>query len=78
MMSVMTDQPPLPMAPESPCVDIGPAAALVKDADGGRVFLHGQVCFAWDAGDVTLRRLAAVQLVRIQAARVMDVAAAFE
>ena len=77
MMSAMTDQPPLPMAPESPCVDIGPAAALVEDADGGRVFLHGQVCFAWDAGDVTLRRLAAVQLVRIRAARVMDVAAAF-
>src|ERR1035437_6977039 len=50
---------------------------LVEDADGGRVFLRGELVYAWSVGDVALRRLAAVQLVAIRAARVGDVAAAF-
>jgi transposase-like protein len=77
MMSVMTDQPPLPMAPVAGAVSIGPAVALVQDDDGGRVFLRGELIYAWAGGDAVLRRLAAVRLVRIKAARVADVAAAF-
>lgn len=77
MMAVMTAQPPLPMAPVADAVPIGAAAALVEGEEGGRVFLHGQLVYAWDAGQVALRRLAAVQLVRIRAAEVGQVAAAF-
>lgn len=70
----MTAQLPLPMAPGVP---IGSAVSLVEDVDGGRVFINGQLSFAWDAGDVGIRRLAAVQLARIKAARVFEVAAGF-
>jgi hypothetical protein len=58
-------------------VSIGEAVALVEDGDGGRVFLRGELIYAWSAEDVPLRRLAAVQLVTNKAARVGDVAAAF-
>ena len=51
---------------------------MVADADGGRVFVRGELTFVWDAGDEVGRRLAAVQLVRIQAATAVDVAAAFD
>jgi transposase len=78
MMNVMTAQPPLPMAPEAGAVCIGQAVTLVQDDDGGRVFLRGELVYAWADGDATLRRLAAVHLVTIKAARVADVAAAFE
>ena len=77
MMSVMNAQPPLPVAPVAGAVSIGEAAALVEDGDGGRVFLRGELVYAWSADDVPLRRLAAVQLVVNKAARVGDVAAAF-
>jgi hypothetical protein len=76
-MSVMNAQPPLPVAPAAGAVSIGEAVALVEDGDGGRVFLRGELLYAWSAGDVPLRRLAAVQLVANKAARVGDVAAAF-
>src|SRR5450631_2834647 len=76
MMGVMTTQPPLPMIPAG-AVPIGEAASLVEDADGGRVFLRGELIYAWAAGDTSLRRLAAVRLVTIKAARVADVAAGF-
>ncbi|HEX7538100.1 MAG TPA: helix-turn-helix domain-containing protein, partial [Dermatophilaceae bacterium] len=74
----MSAQPPLPAAPVAGAVSIGEAVALVEDADGGRVFLRGELVYAWAVGDVALRRLAAVRLVAIKAARVADVAAAFE
>jgi transposase len=77
MMSVMNAQPPLPVAPVAGAVSIGEAVALVEDGDGGRVFLRGELVYAWSAHDVPLRRLAAVQLVVNKAARVGDVAAAF-
>jgi transposase-like protein len=73
----MNAQPPLPVAPAAGAVSIGEAVALVEDSDGGRVFLRGELVYAWSAGDVPLRRLAAVQLVANRAARVGDVAAAF-
>ena len=77
MMTVMNAQPPLPVAPAAGAVSIGEAVALVEDSDGGRVFLRGELVYAWSADDVPLRRLAAVQLVANKAARVGDVAAAF-
>jgi transposase len=77
MMSVMNAQLPLPVAPVAGAVSVGEAVALVEDSDGGRVFLRGELVYAWSAEDVPLRRLAAVQLVANRAARVGDVAAAF-
>jgi hypothetical protein len=78
MMTVMTAQLPLPVALVAGAGSIGEAVALVEDGDGGRVFLRGELVYAWSVGDVALRRLAAVQVVAIKAARVADVAAAFE
>jgi hypothetical protein len=75
-MGVMTAQPPLPVTP-SGAVPFGAVAALVEDADGGRVFIRGELSFVWDDGDDAGRRLTAVQLVRIKAASGIDVAAAF-
>src|SRR5665811_348169 len=72
----LTTQQLLPLVPAG-AVLIGDAAALVTDGDGGRVFIRGELCNAWDAGDDLGRRLAAVQLVRIKAARAMAVATAF-
>lgn len=76
-MTVMTAQLPLPVAPEASATPVGGAAALVEDGDGGRVFLHGELVFAWDTDDLAGRRLAAVQLVRIKAATAVAVAAGF-
>jgi hypothetical protein len=77
MMGAMTTQQLPPLAPAG-AVLIGDAATLVADGDGGRVFIRGELCFVWDAGDDLGRRLAAVQLVRIKAATAMAVATAFE
>jgi hypothetical protein len=76
MMAVMTVQPPLPLVPEDARA-VGAAAAIVEDEDGGRVFVHGNLAYAWDAGDTAGRRLAAVSLVRIRAATQLEVAEAF-
>src|SRR5664280_304249 len=75
MMGAMTTQQILPLNPAG-AVLIGNATALVAD-DGGRVFIGGELCFVWDAGDDLGRRLAAVQLVGTKAARAMQVASAF-
>ncbi|HTX52460.1 MAG TPA: helix-turn-helix domain-containing protein [Candidatus Baltobacteraceae bacterium] len=72
----MTAQPPLALAPGSARL-IGEAAAIVEDDDGGRVFVHGNLAYAWDAGDAAGRRLAAVSLVRIKAVTQRQVAEAF-
>lgn len=76
MMTVMTAQPPLPLAPAE-AVPVGAAAGLVEDAEGGRVWLHGNLWLAWDAGDQLTRRLAATQLVATKAATATAVATAF-
>lgn len=73
----MTAQPPLPLVPVAEAIGIGDAAALVEDQDGGGVFVHGVLTFVWEAGDTTLRRLAAVQLARLKAAEVGQIASAF-
>jgi len=72
----MTVQPPLPLVPED-ARPVGTAAAIVEDADGGRVFVHGNLAYAWDAGDAAGRRFAAVSLMRIKAATQLQVAEAF-
>ena len=64
MMAVMTAQPPLPLLP-SDARALGAAAAIVEDGEGGRVFVHGTLAYAWDDGDVAGRRFAAVSLMRI-------------
>ena len=66
----------MPLIPAG-ATEIGAAAAMIEDHDGGRVFVHGNLCFAWDAGDTAGRRLAAVSLMRIKAATQVQVAAAF-
>jgi len=76
-MTVMTTQPPLPLIPTG-ATEIGAAAAMIEDDDGGRVFVHGNLSFAWDAGDTAGRRFAAVSLMRIKAATQVQVAAAFD
>jgi hypothetical protein len=73
----MTAQLPLSLIPHPDAILIGTAAALVEDESGGRVFLHGELALAWDVDDQACRRLAAVQLVRIKAAKAVQVAAAF-
>ncbi|MDJ0358609.1 putative transposase, partial [Paenarthrobacter sp. PH39-S1] len=74
----MTTQMPLPLIADLGAVLIGESAALLEnDVLGGKVFLNGQLCWVWDAGQDDLRRLAAVQLVRAGAARVNEVAAGF-
>src|ERR1700694_6212701 len=76
-MTVMTTQPPLPLIPTG-ATEIGAAAAMIEDDDGGRAFVHGNLSFAWDAGDTAGRRFAAVSLMRIKAATQVQVAAAFD
>lgn len=74
----MTTQMPLPLIEDLGAVLIGASAALLEnETRGGKVFLNGQLCWVWDAGEDDLRRLAAVQLVRAGAARVNEVAAGF-
>jgi hypothetical protein len=76
MMAVMTAQPPLPLVPDD-ARPVGAAAAIVEDDDGGRVFVHGNLAYAWDGGDCAARRFAAVSLMRIKAATQLEVAEAF-
>jgi hypothetical protein len=76
MMPVMTAQPPLPLAPGG-ARSVSGAAAIVEDDDGGRVFVHGNLAYAWEAGDTAGRRFAAVSLMRIKAATQLQIAEAF-
>jgi transposase len=76
MMTVMTAQPPLALTPAT-ARPVSVAAAIVEDDDGGRVFVHGNLVYAWDAGDIAGRRFAAVSLMRIKAATQLQVAEAF-
>ncbi|MDI3196343.1 helix-turn-helix domain-containing protein [Pseudarthrobacter sp. AL20] len=73
----MTAQPPLPIAIEEGAVPVGAAVSLAEDADGGRIFLHGQLIYAWDDGDTATRRFAAAKLADMKAATVTEVAAGF-
>jgi type VII secretion protein EccE len=74
--AVTTAQPPLPLLPDG-ARPVGAAAAIVEDDDGGRVYVHGNLAYAWEAGDTAGRRFAAVSLTRIKAATKLQIAAAF-
>ncbi|HEY8294918.1 MAG TPA: helix-turn-helix domain-containing protein, partial [Micrococcaceae bacterium] len=76
-MSTMTAQLPLPTAMVAGAVPVGLAASLVEDKDGGRVFVHGELSYAWNEGETATRRFAAVKLADIKAASVAEIAAAF-
>lgn len=58
-------------------MEIGPAACLVEDDEGGMTFIWGMASSYWKTGDVVGRRLAAVTLVVTKAARHGEVAKAF-
>ena len=76
MMTAMTSQLPLALTPQG-ARPIGMAAAIVEDDDGGGVFVHGNLAYAWDGGDAAGRRFAAVSVMRIKAATQLQVAQAF-
>jgi transposase len=76
MVARMLSQLPLPLLPAG-AAEIAPGVGLLAGEDGGLVAVHGLAAFAWDAGDVAGRRLAAVQLVRLRAASQGQVAEAF-
>ena len=71
------DRAAAPAAGARDACPVGTAAAIVEDDDGGRVFVHGNLAYAWDAGDTAARRFAAVSLMRIKAATQLEVAEAF-
>ncbi|QNE15585.1 helix-turn-helix domain-containing protein [Pseudarthrobacter sp. NBSH8] len=73
----MTAQLPFPQAMDAGAVPIGLAASLLEDATGGRVFVHGELSYAWDEKDIATRRFAAAKLADIKAASVAGIAAAF-
>ncbi|MDJ0315340.1 putative transposase [Arthrobacter sp. H35-D1] len=73
----MTAQLPLPVAMNPLAVPVGLAVSLVEDDLGGEVYIRGQLCDVWDAGDAAARRWAAVKLVRLGAATQAQIAAAF-
>ncbi|MGO9187446.1 MAG: putative transposase [Streptosporangiaceae bacterium] len=73
----MLTQVPLPLLPRD-AAEIAPGVGVVAGPDGGGVvWVHGLATFAWDAGDEAARRLAAVQLVQLNAATQVQVAQAF-
>ncbi len=76
-MALMTAQPPLPIAPIATIV-LGAAVSLMENDEGGKVFIHGELAYAWEAGDVVTRRFAAVSLMELKAAVAEDIAAAFK
>jgi len=56
---------------------VNDAVDLVENDEGGVVFLSGIAAWCWDAEDVTSRRLAAVSLLEVGAAKQLEVAAGF-
>lgn len=67
-MAVVSTQAPLPVLPAE-AVEISDALALVEDGAGGRLYLHGMLAWQWDAEDQIAKRLGAVQMLTIKAAR---------
>lgn len=70
-------QQPLALVPAG-SVRVADGVSLLEDDEGsGTVFIWGQATWTWDASDVGARRLAAVQLVNVDAADQRAVGAAF-
>ena len=77
MMAVMTAQPALPFALNPAAIPVGLAKSFVESDEGGQVFIRGDLCYFWDATDIASRRLAAIKLTAMKAAKATDIAAAF-
>ncbi|MET3808954.1 putative transposase [Arthrobacter sp. UYEF3] len=73
----MTAQLPLPVPMIGGAALVGLAVSLVEGGEGGRVFIHGELAYAWDARDTVTRRFTAVKLAEIKAASVAEIAGAF-
>ncbi len=70
-------QQPLPLAPAGSVI-VGDGVAVLEDDEGaGTVFVWGQAAWTWGGSDTAMRRLAAVQLVNVDAADQREVARAF-
>src|SRR5260370_966045 len=77
LMARLLPELPLPLLPHD-AAEIAPGVGVVSGRDGSSVvWVHGLATFAWDAGDEAARRLAAVQLVQLNAATQVQVAQAF-
>ena len=76
-MTVMTAQLPLPFSPMADSHPIGLAISMTENQDGGQVFIHDTLGYAWDAGDEAMRRFVAVKLWQMKAAKVAEIASAF-
>ncbi|MGI8685439.1 MAG: putative transposase [Acidimicrobiales bacterium] len=66
----------LPLSPAGSVV-VAPGVDLLEVDEGGVVFVWGRATWCWEPGDVTARRMAAVQLVETRSARRGEVAAGF-
>ena len=77
-MAARLIQAPLPWLPDG-AAEVARGVGLVAGDDGsGAVWVHGMLTFCWEPGDEAGRRLAALQLIRAGAAKVKEVAAAWE
>jgi transposase-like protein len=77
-MAARLIQAPLPWLPDG-AVEVARGAGLVTGQDGsGAVWVHGMLTFCWEPGDEAGRRLAALQLIQTGAAKVKEVAAAWD
>ena len=68
--------PPLPLVPAG-STRLNGAVAICEDEEGGMAFIWGIATCSWGAGDACARRLAAVQLGAVGAAKPGEVAAGF-
>ena len=77
-MAARLIQAPLPWLPDG-AVEVARGVGLVTGQDGsGAVWVHGMLTFCWEPGDEAGRRLAALQLIQTGAAKVKEVAAAWD
>lgn len=77
MTVFMNAQLPLLVAMDRVAVPVSLAVSLAENDCGGEVYIRGQLCDVWDAGDVSARRWAAVKLVRLGTGSQAQIAAAF-
>ena len=77
-MAARLIQAPLPWLPDG-AGEVARGVGLVAGKDGsGAVWVHGMLTFCWEPGDEAGRRLAALQLIQTGAAKVKEVAAAWD
>ena len=77
-MAAQLIQAPLPWLPDG-AAEVARGVGLVTCDDGsGAVWVHGMLTFCWEPGDEAGRRLAALQLIQTGAAKVKEIAAAWD